>query len=207
MNPQVPTILVYDQMAKDYHKEFDTKKFSDKRFLESFIKYLPKTGKILDLGCGTGRHSKYFFDKHFSVTAIDLSKGMIEVARKLYPEITFEIMDMRRMAYKKFCFDAVWAGYSLFHLNREDFKKTVDKIKATLKPGGIFGLIMQEGQGSTEAVYPISKNQKVHLELYTFKDLDYFLKTRGFRILKHSFRRPKPGIEFPYRKLLVIAKV
>src|SRR5688572_3246111 len=38
-------------------------------------------GKILDIGCGAGRHSLYLQDKGFDVTGIDNSPGAIKVCK------------------------------------------------------------------------------------------------------------------------------
>lgn len=43
---------------------------------------LSKSGKVLDMACGTGRHSILFAKKGFKVTAVDLSKNMLSAARK-----------------------------------------------------------------------------------------------------------------------------
>src|ERR1700752_4887372 len=42
----------------------------------------PPHSKILDLGCGNGRHSKHLASKGFSVTGIDLSSSSIRDAKK-----------------------------------------------------------------------------------------------------------------------------
>ena len=38
--------------------------------------------KVLDMACGTGRHSILFAEKGFSVTAVDLSKNLLKVAKE-----------------------------------------------------------------------------------------------------------------------------
>jgi len=39
-------------------------------------------GKVLDVGCGAGSHSLYLQDQGFTVKAIDISKGAVEVAKQ-----------------------------------------------------------------------------------------------------------------------------
>lgn len=49
--------------------------------LEQYAISLAK-GRILDVGCGAGRHALYLQEKGFDVTGIDLSPGAIEVSRR-----------------------------------------------------------------------------------------------------------------------------
>ena len=39
---------------------------------------VPPGGKVLDLACGQGRHTRYFLDKNFTVTGLDISSVAIE---------------------------------------------------------------------------------------------------------------------------------
>ena len=45
---------------------------------KKFISYIPKNGKVLDLGCGSGRDSLFFKTLGYNVTAID---GSAELCR------------------------------------------------------------------------------------------------------------------------------
>lgn len=53
------------------------------RFYERFLKHERKMngGKILDFGCGSGTHMKYFLDKGFEVFGVDIVDGAVKQAR------------------------------------------------------------------------------------------------------------------------------
>jgi len=50
--------------------------------VEVISKFLPSKGKLLDVGCGTGRISEYFSRCGYEITAIDNSESMFAIARK-----------------------------------------------------------------------------------------------------------------------------
>jgi len=73
------------------------------RVIKENSKIKPKT--LLHLGCGAGGHD-YTFKKHFKVTGVDLSSGMLEIARNYNPGVTYLYGDMRTVKLSE-CFDAV----------------------------------------------------------------------------------------------------
>jgi len=46
--------------------------------VKELVPYLKKDAKILDVGCGDGRHALYLVSLGFQVDAFDLSKNAIE---------------------------------------------------------------------------------------------------------------------------------
>ena len=82
---------------------------------DKFEIYLKSGDKILDLGCGSGRDSKYFLSKGYDVVSVD---GSIEICRlaekyigKYVRNIFFDELDYVNE------FDAVWASASLLHVD------------------------------------------------------------------------------------------
>src|SRR3954452_4916978 len=70
----------------------------------------PKAGeRILDLGCGTGQLTRRIADAGAAVTGVDVASGMIAQAKANYPEIRFEIADVRDLALDE-PFDAVFSN-------------------------------------------------------------------------------------------------
>ncbi|HUS60381.1 MAG TPA: class I SAM-dependent methyltransferase [Nevskiaceae bacterium] len=84
--------------------------------------------KILDLGCGTGRHSCFLAKVGYKVTGIDLAGDMLKIARNKCPKVEFKEMDFTNPKFPKNFFDAsicMWTtiGYIL----------SEDKIKTFIK--------------------------------------------------------------------------
>jgi 2-polyprenyl-3-methyl-5-hydroxy-6-metoxy-1,4-benzoquinol methylase len=100
-----------------------------------------KGKRILDAGCGEGRFARMLADLGASVTAIDLSFRMIELAQaeeaKTPLGIEFAEMSMTDLSpFADETFDAGVAYLSI--LDVEDFETALREIARTLKPSGRF---------------------------------------------------------------------
>jgi len=72
---------------KDYKREADTLK----EIIKKFGKKQTKT--LLDAGCGTGEHLKYF-SLDFQCMGIDINRTMVKIAKKKVPNAKFKVADM-----------------------------------------------------------------------------------------------------------------
>ncbi|MDA3781110.1 MAG: class I SAM-dependent methyltransferase [Bacteroidales bacterium] len=76
----------YEELFENYAKTYDNEEFTkgtigECDFIEKEINY-DKTIKILDIGCGTGRHSIELSKRGYSVTGIDLSESQLQRAKE-----------------------------------------------------------------------------------------------------------------------------
>lgn len=140
--------IVFDDYAAYYDLLYRDKDYkAEAVYIEKLIrKYKPDTKKILDLGCGTGRHDFIFAEKGFEVTGVELSEQMIEKAKgnlKLLDGKNYDLKfvqgNIQEINFEE-KFDVVVA---LFHVmsyqtKNEEIKKTFASVKKHLKPGGIF---------------------------------------------------------------------
>lgn len=95
--------------------------------------------RILDVGCGPGRHSLELAARGYDVTGIDISSAFIEIARSAAPEnARFERMDARAMPFRAE-FDLViclcQGAFGLMTADGDD-ETVVRRMAEALRPGG-----------------------------------------------------------------------
>ena len=198
-------IEVYNALAEVYADQYESGN-PDRPFLDAFRSHLRRGARLLDVGCGTGSGTKYFFDHGMRVEGIDLSESMIKVATQNYPRIRFTRKDIRNSTYQAGHLDAIWAGYSLFHMGRKDFQTVLKKIRKALVPDGIFGLVMQEGKGEVQFPEPLCPDKSLLVCLYSIEELTAILNANGFNVVAQKRRGPVSKLEYPYKKLLLVSR-
>lgn len=135
------TIDYYNINAKEYFNQTNNINM-DKQY-EFFLKYMPKSGKILDFGCGSGRDSVYFKNLGYDVDSIDGSRELCILAKK------YNGVDAKCMGFYGLDsideYDGVWACSSLLHLNRRELLPVLRKISEALKSNGYFYTSFKDG--------------------------------------------------------------
>lgn len=96
--------------------------------------------KLLDLGCGIGRHSIFFAENDFRVEALDLSDSGItklnEISRTKGLNISTQISDMLSLPYENNSFDCILAYHVVYHADEAGIEKTIKEIDRILKNSG-----------------------------------------------------------------------
>jgi SAM-dependent methyltransferase len=97
----------YEALFEDYGKKYDNEIFAQGTigecdFIEKEIDY-NRSLKILDIGCGTGRHSIELAKRGYDLTGIDLSESLLERAREKSSaqnlRIVFQKHDARNLPF------------------------------------------------------------------------------------------------------------
>jgi len=126
----------YDLLYKDknYKREAE--------YIHKLIKkYRPEAKKILNLGCGTGKHDLFLAEMGYEMHSVEVSKNMLEIAEKHKKsgKLFFYHGDIRNIRIEE-KFDAV---ISLFHVisyqvENQDLSDTFNTVYTHLKDDGIF---------------------------------------------------------------------
>ena len=108
-------------------------------------KYLPRQGRLMEVGAATGRYTRELARRGYIVTAVDLSRGLLEVNRArleaagLAGQVTLMQADARDLStVSAGDFDAVLMMGPFYHLVREEDRRiALRQAAARLKPGGV----------------------------------------------------------------------
>ena len=127
--------LGYDKYAKLYDKTLHYLDTFEKDKLIGLIGDI-NGKKILDVGCGTGRIVNKLRNMGSDIIGLDISKGMIDIAKKKFPKVKFIEGDIENLPFKDNEFDLVIASFVIVHL--KDLQKAFDEVYRVLKPNGVF---------------------------------------------------------------------
>jgi len=138
----------YETLFDNYGKQYDQEVFTQGTigecdFIESELNF-NKNLKILDVGCGTGRHAIELTKRGYQVTGIDLSDAQIarakEKAHAQGLEIGFFVEDARNLPYNEDFDIAIMlceGGFPLMETDEMNFE-ILKNVAQSLKPGSKF---------------------------------------------------------------------
>ncbi len=107
--------------------------------------------KVVEIGCGDGRDAAAIVTKTDNYVGFDPSRGMIALARKRLPKVSFEISDALSFDYPDNT-DIIFAFSSLLHIPIEDLKKVIEKVSRSLRSGGLLYITLKESDTYEERV-------------------------------------------------------
>lgn len=138
----------YELLFENYGNKYDAEPYTvgttgECDFIESEIGG-DKSICILDVGCGTGRHSIELAARGYNVTGVDLSDSMLKRAKKKAQEagvnVDFRQADARALQFKEefgLVIMLCEGGFSLMETDEMNYRILESAAKA-LRPGGTF---------------------------------------------------------------------
>lgn len=180
----------YNRIAEDWHKDhLDDSWWTEET--EHFITLLPEGATVLDVGCGSGTKSKYMKSRGLFVVGIDISDGLLAIARRESPDIEFVNHSMMELDSFPGQFDGVFAQASLLHIPKADAPGVVRQMAGKTKPGGhVYIAVKQAHEGTPEE--EIKKEDDYGYEYerffsyYTPLELESYAKDAGLIVLANT---------------------
>ena len=135
------TLDYYNQNATTFIA--DTISVDLKDTQNKFINALPGD-KILDLGCGSGRDTKYFLEIGLKVTAVDGSEELCKRASDYLGipvyHMLFQELDLEDE------YNGIWACSSILHLPKDELRTVFYKMVTALKSSGVIYTSFKYGE-------------------------------------------------------------
>lgn len=146
MTYQSDLIACYDSQAEHFHHTRWNHKRPELEHIKPLLRSQPKGSSFLDLGCGSGRISERLETSwvDFLYAWVDLSSGMIDVAKKTYPESKFFCAWMTEylQSVPQQSQDIIFCLAAFHHLESQESRiKALHTLYRALEYGGVVILI------------------------------------------------------------------
>ncbi|SDM46137.1 class I SAM-dependent DNA methyltransferase [Allokutzneria albata] len=188
----------YDTIATAYDEQFAgwiDRKPVDRAVLSLFAELVRAKGNIevVDVGSGPGYIARHLKSLGLDVFGIDLSREMVELARRRYPDIRFEEGSMTALDLPEGGLGGICAWYSTIHVPLDLLPGVFAGFRRALVPGGHLALGFQSGDEITH--YDEGFGHAVSLDFYRRSpDLVAGLLTdAGFEVYARAEREADAG--------------
>ena len=94
-------------------------------------------GPVVDVGCGTGRVTAHLRNLGLDASGVDLSPGMIEVARRDHPGLRFDVGSMTDLDLADGSVQGILAWFSIIHVPDVAVRQAFREFRRVLRDGGV----------------------------------------------------------------------
>ncbi|MGW3621359.1 class I SAM-dependent DNA methyltransferase [Micromonospora arida] len=140
-------------------------------------------GPVADVGCGTGRITAHLHTLGVDAFGIDLSPGMIAVARRDHPELRFEVGSMTDLDLADGSVAGLVAWYSLIHIPDDQIGVVFAHFRRVVRPGGPLLLGFHVGDETTLKTEGYGGHpMNVHVHRRQPAEVAAWLREHGFTV-------------------------
>ncbi len=136
---------------------------------------------------------------------IDLSSGMVEEARRCFPQLTFEQGDMTALPLEDQSLAGIVCFYALIHIHRTLVPVALGEMRRVLTASGQLLVAVHGGQESLHASTMADEPADLDATLFELDELIRSIERAGFDIVEAHQRDPYEH-EHPTPRLYVWAE-
>ena len=211
---------LYKRLIAEGRSGWSTAEHIQQKVDECLEKYAPKTGRLLELGCGDGEFSLRLAKKGFDIYGVDISPTAIswarEKAQKYNLKAEFNVGDVLNLkGYADDFFDFVLDGSCLHCIIGKDREQCLKSVYRVLKPGGFFHVRTMCGEIQDEETRktfdPVSRclirqGDIAYRYIGLAEDILDEIRTAGFNILHSEIKKGSKNLkhlQFKSDRLLI----
>jgi len=175
----------YDRISGRYAANQMLRRPADGRWFpaleDAFLGSMPRRGLIGDLGCGPGLDGARFAEAGFRVVAMDLSIGMVEIARESLGGRVAQA-DLRALPIDRARLDGIWCSAALLHVPEDGTAHVLQGFRRALKSSGSLALVTASGDGQRLEDVPYADDEQRWFVYRRADRLSRQLREAGFSI-------------------------
>jgi SAM-dependent methyltransferase len=125
------------------------------------------------------------------VSGVDLSPGMLGIARAHFPETAFAVGRLQALPYADSSFGGVLAWYSVIHTPPPELPAVFGELHRVLQPRGHLLLGFQAGRGTRRVPHAYGHDIELHAQLHEPQQVAEQLRATGFEVVAELTRAPQ----------------
>ena len=190
----------YDAVATTYARllpDMSLEEPLDRAVLTAFVAMVGRpVGFVAEVGCGSGRVTAHLAQAGLPMVGLDLSPGMVAVARAGHSHLGFVAADAGALPLRSGCLSGVVAWYSLINLPTDLLTGVFGEFARVTRPGAPVVLAFQSGEGE-RVDRPTAYGHPVPLTYYRHRveDVAGALAHAGFVLHATVRREPESAHE------------
>lgn len=199
----------YDAVAQAYEQRYGEElrhKPLDRALLGVFADDVGPASVVGDVGCGPGHITAHLHELGLRPVGIDLSPGMIALARERYPDVNFAVASMLALPAG----DHSWAGmvafYSIIHLTSDELPVAFAEFARVLARGAPALVTFHVGDEVRHVGELLEQRVSVDFHFRQPATVTKLLQAAGFDVEMSMERAPYTSIEAPTQRGYVLAR-
>jgi ubiquinone/menaquinone biosynthesis C-methylase UbiE len=200
----------YDRLADEYARRIFNElqhKPLDRELLNRFAAEVAGHGEVCDMGCGPGHVARYLHDAGTNIFGLDLSPRMLEQARRLNPDISFQEGDMMALDLKDGTLAGITAFYAIVNIPQQSLPFVFREMERVLKSGGLLLITFHTGDEILHEDELWGQPISMDFFLFQISAIRQLIETAGLAIEEIIEREPyAPEVEYQSRRAYIFAR-
>ena len=204
------TRVAYDAAALLYAQRFSGElrgRPLDRAVLGAFAEMVSAGGdsQVADLGCGPGHVTAYLGELGLAAFGVDASPAMIELARRAYPGLRFDVGSMATLDVADGALGGVLSRWSVIHTPPRELPVILAEFRRVLAPGGHLLIGFSASDGPSHRTQAFRSHGHAGLPVVAGSPRRVAARVRARRGSPVA-RQPQPGDRRQFQEIHLLAR-